>query len=105
MSSTADDGGASGAGGTPPRVVARLGDLVVPRDSWAGGSGSGHGWASPTSSSPGTRLVDARGPHGLSPLDLAVLSGSAPSVATLLAAGADLAALMPRRGADPLLPI
>lgn len=73
VSSDHDDGGAS------PSVVARLGDLVVPRDSWAV---EGRNGSPPSSLS--TRLVDARGPHGLSPLDLAVLSGSAPSVATLV---------------------
>lgn len=68
---------------TPPPRVARLGDLVVPRDSWAGRSSSSSS-SSSSSQQPATRLIDARGPHGLSPLDLAVLSGSAPSVATLV---------------------
>ena len=68
-----------------PQRVARLGDLVVPRDSWAGSSSSSP--SSSSSSQPATRLVDARGPHGLSPLDLAVLSGSAPSVSTLVRGG------------------
>ena len=78
VTSSGSDDGSDEA--TPPRV-ARLGDLVVPRDSWAGRSSQS---SSPSSQQPATRLIDARGPHGLSPLDLAVLSGSAPSVATLV---------------------
>lgn len=80
-----NESGDSGTPPPPPARVARLGDLLVPRDSWVLRSGDSDSASSSSSSpQPATRLIDARGPHGLSPLDLAVLSGSAPSVAALV---------------------
>ena len=53
---------------------------------------------------PGTppeRYVDQRSSkHGLTPLELAVLSGAPAAVASLLAAGADACCLLPRRAAS-----